>query len=149
MVTKLGRMITYLYGITLITWSSKTTWQTKIITSSLPQFLWPPNLAGWQPIFMGPCAQSNMTCWSHGLIRSRSRDNLKLFYLHYHSAYGIATKLGKLVTCHKGLPPMLLYSLVTLSCDKLKTYLMPTEYGSVMTYFGWLLPLKSHDHIIR
>ena len=52
MATKRGRKITYLNGLLpitshdpLITWSC-ITWQTKTIISSLPQYLWPLNLAG-------------------------------------------------------------------------------------------------------
>ena len=53
MAIKLGRMITDaddgLLPInshdSLITWFCKITWQTNIIISSLPQWLWPPNLA--------------------------------------------------------------------------------------------------------
>ena len=48
MATKLGRMVTYLEGLTtikshniLITWSCKAMWQTKIIISLLPKCLWP------------------------------------------------------------------------------------------------------------
>ena len=37
----------YKHTWTLIMWSCKITWQTKIIISSLPQCLWPPNLASW------------------------------------------------------------------------------------------------------
>ena len=52
MATKLGWIIIYLDGLLpikshdpLITWSCKITWQAKIIISSLPQYLWPQNLA--------------------------------------------------------------------------------------------------------
>ena len=54
MTTKLDRMVTYLEGLltikpfnALITWYFKVTWKTKIIISPLPEYLWPPNLAGW------------------------------------------------------------------------------------------------------
>ena len=53
MATKPKRMITYVDGFLpikshdpLITWSCKITWQTKIIISSLLQWLWPPNVVG-------------------------------------------------------------------------------------------------------
>ena len=53
MATKLGRMVTYLEGLLpiklhdpLIACSYKITYQTKTIISPLPQYLWPPNLAG-------------------------------------------------------------------------------------------------------
>ena len=55
-----------------------------------------------------------ITSWSIDLMRSY--NNLQLLYLYNHSAYD-HTKLGKLVTCHEGLPPiMLLHPLVTWSC---------------------------------
>ena len=54
MATKLGRMVTYRDWLlpikshgTLINWSWKITWQTKIIISPLLQFLWPLNLGEW------------------------------------------------------------------------------------------------------
>ena len=37
----------------LITWSYKIKWETKIIISSLPQCLWPSNVARWWFIWMG------------------------------------------------------------------------------------------------
>ena len=52
--TKFGRIVTYLEGLlsiksykALISWPWKVTWQTKIIIYSLPEYLWPPNLAVW------------------------------------------------------------------------------------------------------
>ena len=54
MATKLGRVVSYYEGLLpikshnpLITKSCKIKWQTKTITSSMPQCLWPPNLARW------------------------------------------------------------------------------------------------------
>ena len=54
MVTKLDRVVHYLEALlskiwrdSWITWSSKITWQTKIIISSIPQGLGSPALAGW------------------------------------------------------------------------------------------------------
>ena len=54
MTTNFCRMVNYLYGLlpmkshgSLITWSCKIIWQTKIIISPLPQCLWPPTSAGW------------------------------------------------------------------------------------------------------
>ena len=54
MATKLGRVATYHEVLPPIkscnpstAWSCKITWQTKTITSPLPQCLWRLNLAGW------------------------------------------------------------------------------------------------------
>ena len=60
------------------------TWQPKIITSLLPQCLWPPNLASWWLAMMGfhTCYS---TVWSRGI--AKSRDTLKSLYLHYHNFY--------------------------------------------------------------
>ena len=53
MTTKLGRMVTYPYGLlpikshdALIWWSCEITWQTKNIKSPLPHCLWPQNVLG-------------------------------------------------------------------------------------------------------
>ena len=52
--TKLGRMVAYLDRLLPIeshdplnSWSFKIMWQTKIIISPLPRWLWPSNLTGW------------------------------------------------------------------------------------------------------
>ena len=125
MATKLGRIVNYLGSLLpikshdpLITWSCKIIWKTKIMISSLPQCLWPPNLAGqrsceitWQTkIIITPLPQClwspklvswwltmrvfqpscYSTLWSCGLVRSR--DKLKTLYLHYHNAYGHKTR---------------------------------------------------------
>ena len=61
MATNSNRMMTYLQGFlpiksnhTLIMWSSGIIWQTKTITSPMPQYLWPPSLAVWGLILSGP-----------------------------------------------------------------------------------------------
>ena len=78
--TKFGRMVTYHDRLLpvksrepLITWSCEILWQTKTITYLIPQWLWPPNLAGWW---------LTLTLWSHGL--ARLWDQLKPLYLHKH-----------------------------------------------------------------
>ena len=93
MVTKLGRMVTYLELLLtiklfngLITWSCKVTWHTKTIISPLLECLWSPKLAEWWLTLRG---KSHMILWSRGLLRSR--DKLKLLYLQYHPAYGHQT----------------------------------------------------------
>ena len=62
MATKFGRMVTYLDGLlpikshdSLIMWSCKITWHTKIIISPLPQCSCPPKLAGWKSTLIGSC----------------------------------------------------------------------------------------------
>ena len=96
MATKLGRIETYLEGLltmklynALMMWSCKVTWQTNTIISLLPDCLRPPNLAGWQLTLTGSYPQSQMILSLRGL--TRSRDKLKLFNLHYPSAYGHQT----------------------------------------------------------
>ena len=96
MAIELGRMVTNLERLQqimllypLVTWSCEITWQTKIITSPLPQYLWPPNLAEWWLTFRSSYPWCYYTLWSHGLVSSR--DKLKQLYLDYHSAYGHQT----------------------------------------------------------
>ena len=62
--------------------------KTRIIISSLPQWLWLPNLTEWWLILMDFHTLSYSTSRSRFL--ARSRDKLKS-YLHYHSAYGHQT----------------------------------------------------------
>ena len=57
MVTRPYRMVTYLYRVLsikphhpLIMWSCEITWQIESHISPLPQYPWPPNLAGWLDI---------------------------------------------------------------------------------------------------
>ena len=73
----------------LTTWSCEIMWQTKIIIFPLPKFLWPPNLAKWQPILIDTCLLNHMILWSCGLVRSR--NNLKSLYHYSHSAFGHQT----------------------------------------------------------
>ena len=54
MVTKLDWVVTYSEGLqpiksnnSLITWSCEISCQNKNFVSLLPEWLWPPNLAGW------------------------------------------------------------------------------------------------------
>ena len=54
MATNLGKLVTYPEGLLpiillhpLFTWSCEITLQTKSIIFTLPQYLWPQNLAGW------------------------------------------------------------------------------------------------------
>ena len=109
----------------------------------------------WQDGYLPSWA---MILRSRGLVRSC--DNLKPLNLHY--TVPMFTKHDKLVTCHKGIPPiMLLHPFIMWSCglvrshDKPKkhcistaTMLMATKQSRVMTYLEWLLPIMSHDHTI-
>ena len=74
----------------LITWSCKITWQTKIVIFLLPQRLWLPNLVGRWLTLRGVYLQSHMTFEPSGF--ARSSDNLKIFYLSYHSGYRSQTR---------------------------------------------------------
>ena len=51
---------------------------TKSILSPLRQFLWLPDVTGWQLAIKG----------SHSRSLVKSLDKLKTLYLHYQSAYG-------------------------------------------------------------
>ena len=66
----------------LITWSSKITWQTKIIISPLPQCTKPQNLVGWWLTF---------GVFVHRVTWPRSQDKLKSLYQHYESVYHLQT----------------------------------------------------------
>ena len=93
MVTKLGRMVVYLGGLLtiiksyndLITWSCKVTWQTKTI-STLPEWLWPSNLARWWNTTKTFHSKSYLIFQSHGFVRSR--DILSTLYLHFRKTSG-------------------------------------------------------------
>ena len=90
-VTKLGRMVTYLEGTpalklcnTLIKWSCKVTWQTKIIsTTRVPVTNKCDSIVTYlNRLLPIKCNGS----WSHGL--AGSRDKLKLLNPHCHSVFG-------------------------------------------------------------
>ena len=78
---------------------------------------------------------------SGDVIRSRSRDKIKALYLHYHSAYGHETAM-MVTNLERLLPIMLLYLLVTWSCEitgrtkNISNTTMPTtiKLGRGMTY---------------
>ena len=132
-VSKLGRMVTYIYTVTmsitiklakvltyheelpvikshspLIKWSCKITWQTKTIRSPLPQCQWLTKLSR-----MVTHQDGLSPIKSHDplIVSSKSRDILNPFYLHY-----------------------------TIPLD--------TKPGRMGTYCKRLLPLKSHDALI-
>ena len=119
MASNLGRTVTNLEGLLpimilylLVTWFCEIKGQTKNI---YPYSLWPPNLAGWWLILSSfyPCYS---TLWSRG--PARLRDKLKLLYLHYHNAYShLIHQLGRMVINPHGLLPLLLYHLLTWSCE--------------------------------
>ena len=107
--TRVLIMIAYLDGMlpikshdTLIMWPSYITWQTKMIISLLPQYLWQTNLARRWIIMK--------------TTHSRSHIILQLHDFLCHVAYSIlyistltrpmATKHGKVATFHKGIPPI-------------------------------------------
>ena len=66
----------------------------------------------------------------------------------------MATKFGKLVTCHEGLPPIiLLHPSVMWSCEitwQTKSISPPPQYlwPYLVTYLDCLLAIKSNDQII-
>ena len=105
MAIKLGRMVTCHEGLLaikshdiLIKWSYyKVISQTKIIISSIPQCLWPPNMAGWWVTLSGFHPYSYSTQWQRSL--ARSRDKLKPLYLHYYSPYSHQTWQGDDISC--------------------------------------------------
>ena len=87
--TKFSRMVTYLMGNIIITWSCEITWQTKIIVYPLPQCLWLSNLAGWVYIHCGASFHKVTRCfvtWFH-----KSCEILDLLHLNYDKAYGHQT----------------------------------------------------------
>ena len=102
MVTKFGRMKTYLEGLlpmksqdAFIRWSCKITWQTKIIISPIPLCLWPHNLAGCWLTLSGSHPSPYSTLWWNGL--ASSRDNLTSTYVIYQSpCSGYTWENGKL-----------------------------------------------------
>ena len=88
MVTKLGRLVTYLEWLLpiksyehIIAWSSGITWPTKIIMYPLPQCLWLPNLAGWRYKTRSFLLLRHKALGSHCL--TRSYEILHLLYLCY------------------------------------------------------------------
>ena len=97
MATKLDKMVTYFDGLlriklhdSLITWSCKITWQTKIILSSLPKCIWLPHLARPSLTLMGSCPWSCMILRLGGFVRSR--DSIKSLYLYYHNIHHHKTR---------------------------------------------------------
>ena len=69
----------------------------------------------------------------------------------------MATKLGRLVTCHEGLPPIKSHEPlitgsreITSQTKKISTTGAPmvTKLGRMLTCFNELLPLKSQDFSI-
>ena len=162
MVTKLGRMVTYLDGLLpikshdpLITCCCEIMWQPKIIISLLPQCLWPYNLAGYWTTMRGFYSKYQSVLWSSGL--ERSRDKLKQLYLRYHNIYGQKTcrngDLTWLIFTHKVKWPynhVVLQDHVTNEKRYISSTTMPmtTTLGRMMAYLDWLLPIKSHHCII-
>ena len=99
MSTKLENMLAYLDGLLpikshdpFIIWSCEMKWQTKTITSSLQQCLWPPILTGSWLILSKSYPQSYSNLWPRGFARFHGR--LKPLYLHCYSPYGHQTWLG-------------------------------------------------------
>ena len=95
MNTKLGRVMTYLKGLPLIkslcssvTWSCDITQQNKNIISPLAQYLWLPNLAGWnkEPAIRSSHSKSCMIFQQRDLVRSI--DKLDTLYRYMHQANG-------------------------------------------------------------
>ena len=58
---------------------------TKNFLFTMPQGLWPPNLAGGLLTVRGSYQQSIMILWSRGFARSRGK--LKPLYLNYHNDF--------------------------------------------------------------
>ena len=68
----------------MITWYSEITWQTKTITSSLPQYLWLPSLGRCWLTLRHPYLKSQKALESRDLVISC--DKLKT-YFHYPNTY--------------------------------------------------------------
>ena len=122
MTTKLSRMIAHLDELlpikshdSLITWSCDITWQDKVITSPLPQCLWPWNLVGWWLILKG----SKTGSLQHpdlGVLQSHVADED-----HYFSTSRVpmASKLDRMVAHLDGLLPIKFHNpfKILWSCD--------------------------------
>ena len=94
MITKVGRMVTYLQWHLpmksrdhIITWFCEITWKTKIIMHPLPQYL---------TIKSG---RVGYTVKSHGPLITWSCKVMWNIYLYYHNA--MATRLGEVVTYYE------------------------------------------------
>ena len=123
-------------------WSSKITWQNKIITSPLPRCLWPPNW--WRPILRHSYLKIDMALESRGL--ARSHDKLKPLYLQYHRFW--RNKPWQTGDLPWGAPTYkvtwFLSHIVSWSRDKLKHYIftttMPVTKG-VGRMVTWVAPI--------
>ena len=111
--TKLVRMVTIQEPLLLImllyplvTWSCEITWQTKIITSPLPRYLRPPNLAlVWRIICIHYYNAFGYQTWQDGdkqwriffhkltqtCCIARSRELLDMLHLYHKKAYTYQT----------------------------------------------------------
>ena len=103
--TKLGWVVTYQEGLPpikshdpLIIWFCKIIWQTKIIITPLPKWLWSPDFAGSWLALMGSCKVTwpfyHMFLWGHV-----TKDD----YIST-TTVPMATKPGSVVTCLKRSP---------------------------------------------
>ena len=117
MATKLGRMVTYLEGLTtikshniLITWSCKAMWQTKIIISLLPKCLWPQTCQDGSSPWLA-ANHKVMQNFDHVVLSGHVTNKN-----HYISITREpwASKLGRIMTSFDGpLPTMSHNSLIT------------------------------------
>ena len=89
-----------------------------------------------------------------------SGNILDMFYLHLHKINGYYGQHGKVVTCREGLPSIELHdhlnkwSSVRSHNKSNALYLhlqnaMSTKLDKVVNYHDRLLPLKSHDPLIK
>ena len=109
MVTKLGKMMNYLEWPLaikshdcIIRWSCKITWQTKIITYPLTQWLWLSVLLQWEHAMRSSFPQSHQILWSLVL-----QSHVKYISCCITTTTrSILTELGKVVTNYKKLQPL-------------------------------------------
>ena len=60
-------------------------WRNKLKPSPLLEWLWPPNLAGWELTLIDSHPQNHLTLWLCDL--AKSLDKLKPLYIHYQCTY--------------------------------------------------------------
>ena len=146
MVTHLERLLTIKSFYTLITWSCKVTWQTKIIIYPQPECLWlqtwqNDKLLGWVPTY------SHINFWSRGLAKIRWQTKTIISPL----PVSMVDKLLSVVTYLDRFLIIKSYkALITWSCKvtwQTKTNVsitrvpMTTKLGRMMNSLDGLLPV--------
>ena len=151
MATKLGKMMSYLYGVLpimlvnpLVMWSYEITWQTENIISPLPRRISPPNLAGVWLTISGP---THKVTWLFNQVVLR--DHVKK-YNHYicTTPMPMAAKISRMVTYLERLVSMKLHDhIITWFCEitwQSKIIIYPLPQSLLLPNLeGWRQTMRS------